>query len=226
MRVLIIEDDHEISSHVAKGLEQHGHVAETIANGIDGLSEAVSNEYDAIVLDRMLPRLDGISVLKALRTEGVKTPVIFLSALGELDYRIEGLKAGADDYLAKPFAFSELLARIEAVLRRGGEGMSKSDVIKVADLELDIRSRQARRGDKVIDLKPREYKILEYLMRHKGRIVTRNMLLEQVWDYHFDPHTNVIDVHISRLRAKIDHGFETQLLQTVRGAGYKIGNVS
>lgn len=226
MRVLIIEDDHEISSHVAKGLVQHGHVAEIIDNGIDGLSEAVSNEYDAIVLDRMLPRLDGISVLKALRSEGVKTPVIFLSALGELDYRIEGLKAGADDYLSKPFAFSELLARIEAVLRRGGEGTSTSDVMKVADLELDIRSRQARRGDKVIDLKPREYKILEYLMRHKGRIVTRNMLLEQVWDYHFDPHTNVIDVHISRLRAKIDHGFETQLLQTVRGAGYKIGTVS
>lgn len=226
MRVLIIEDDHEISTHVAKGLVQHGHVAEIIANGIDGLSEAVSNEYDAIVLDRMLPRLDGISVLKALRTEGVKTPVIFLSALGELDYRIEGLKAGADDYLAKPFAFSELLARIEAVLRRGGEGTSISDVMKVADLELDIRSRQARRGDKVIDLKPREYKILEYLMRHKGRIVTRNMLLEQVWDYHFDPHTNVIDVHISRLRAKIDQGFELQLLQTVRGAGYKIGTVS
>ncbi|MDA9179849.1 response regulator transcription factor [Emcibacteraceae bacterium] len=226
MRVLIIEDDHEISSHVAKGLVQHGHAAEIIDNGIDGLSDAVSNEYDAIVLDRMLPRLDGISVLKALRSEGVKTPVIFLSALGELDYRIEGLKAGADDYLSKPFAFSELLARIEAVLRRGGEGTSTSDVMKVADLELDIRSRQARRGDKVIDLKPREYKILEYLMRHKGRIVTRNMLLEQVWDYHFDPHTNVIDVHISRLRAKIDHDFETQLLQTVRGAGYKIGNVS
>ena len=226
MRVLIIEDDYEISSHVAKGLVQHGHVAEIIDNGIDGLSEAVSNEYDAIVLDRMLPRLDGISVLKALRSEGVKTPVIFLSALGELDYRIEGLKAGADDYLSKPFAFSELLARTEAVLRRGGEGTSTSDVMKVAALERDIRSRQARRGDKVIDLKPREYKILEYLMRHKGRIVTRNMLLEQVWDYHFDPHTNVIDVHISRLRAKIDHGFETQLLQTVRGAGYKIGTVS
>lgn len=226
MRVLIIEDDYEISSHVSKGLEQHGHVSEVFADGIEGLSEAVSNEYDAIVLDRMLPRLDGISVIKALRSEGVKIPVIFLSALGELDYRIEGLKAGADDYLAKPFAFSELLARLEALLRRGADKTSISDVMKVADLELDIRSRQARRGDKVIDLKPREYKILEYLMRHKGRIVTRNMLLEQVWDYHFDPHTNVIDVHISRLRAKIDHGFETQLLQTVRGAGYKIGTVS
>lgn len=226
MRVLIIEDDQEISSHVAKSLEQHGHVTEVFANGIDGLSEAVSNEYDAIVLDRMLPKLDGISVLKAIRSEGVKTPVIFLSALGELDYRIEGLKAGADDYLAKPFAFSELLARLEAVLRRGTEGATNSDIMKVADLELDIRSRQAKRGGKIIDLKPREFKILEYLMRHKGRIVTRNMLLEQVWDYHFDPHTNVIDVHISRLRAKIDQGFETQLLQTVRGSGYKIGVTS
>ena len=226
MRVLIVEDDPEISGYVAKSLEQHGHVPEVIGDGIDGLSEAVSGEYDAIVLDRMLPRLDGISVLKALRSEGNKTPVIFLSALGELDYRLEGLNAGADDYLAKPFAFSELLARLEAVLRRGTETGASSDKLIVADLELDLRTRQAKRGDNVIDLKPREYKILEYLMRNEGRIVTRSMLLEQVWDYHFDPHTNVIDVHISRLRSKIDQGHNNALLHTVRGSGYKIGGGS
>ncbi len=223
MRILIIEDDPEISGYVSKSLEQHGHVAEVMADGIDGLSEAVSGNYDAIVLDRMLPRLDGISVLKAIRSEGVKTPVIILSALGELDYRIEGLKAGADDYLAKPFAVSELLARLEAVLRRGTETIGNSDILTVGDLELDLKTRQAKRAGNVIDLKPREYKILEYLMRNEGRIATRSMLLEQVWDYHFDPHTNVIDVHISRLRSKIDQGYDKPLLHTVRGAGYRIG---
>ena len=223
MRALIIEDDPEISAYISKSLEQHGHVAEVIADGIDGLAEAVTDGYDAIVLDRMLPRLDGIAVLKALRSEGIKTPVIILSALGELDYRLEGLKAGADDYLAKPFAFSELLARLDAVLRRGSELGENSDVMVVGDLELDTRTRQAKRDGNIIDLKPREYKILEYLMKNEGRIATRSMLLEQVWDYHFDPHTNVIDVHISRLRSKIDHGYDKPLLHTVRGAGYRIG---
>ena len=226
MRVIIIEDDPEISGFVKKNLMEHGHVADVVSDGIDGLSDALSGEYDAIVLDRMLPRLDGISVLKALRSEGVNTPVIFLSALGELDYRLEGLNAGADDYLAKPFSFSELLARLEAVLRRGNEKTEETNLLKVADLVLDTMSRQATRGDKVIELKPREYAILEYLMRNQGRIVTRNMLLEQVWDYHFDPQTNVIDVHISRLRSKIDQGFDSQLLKTVRGSGYKIGGAA
>lgn len=226
MRILIIEDDVEISGFIFKSLQQHGHVADVIADGIDGLSAAVTGTYDAIILDRMLPRLDGISVIKALRSEGIKTPVIFLSALGDLDYRLEGLKAGADDYLAKPFAFSELLARLEAVLRRGSDPCKTSDIMIVGDLELDIKTRQAKRNGRIIDLKPREYKILEYLMKNEGRIVTRSMLLEQVWDYHFDPHTNVIDVHISRLRAKIDQGHDKPLLHTVRGSGYRIGMAS
>lgn len=226
MRILIIEDDVEISGFILKSLQQHGHVADVISDGIDGLSAAVSGTYDAIILDRMLPRLDGISVIKALRSEGIKTPVIFLSALGDLDYRLEGLKAGADDYLAKPFAFSELLARLEAVLRRGSDIGKTPDILVVGDLELDIKTRQAKRNDRVIDLKPREYKILEYLMKNEGRIVTRSMLLEQVWDYHFDPHTNVIDVHISRLRAKIDQGHDKPLLHTIRGSGYRIGMAS
>jgi two-component system OmpR family response regulator len=226
MRILIVEDDVEISGFILKSLQQHGHVADVISDGIDGLSAAVSGTYDAIILDRMLPRLDGISVIKALRSEGIKTPVIFLSALGDLDYRLEGLKAGADDYLAKPFAFSELLARLEAVLRRGSNIDKTPDKLIVGGLELDIKARQAKRNERVIDLKPREYKILEYLMKNEGRIVTRSMLLEQVWDYHFDPHTNVIDVHISRLRAKIDQGHDKPLLHTVRGSGYRIGIAS
>ncbi len=226
MRILIVEDDVEISGFILKSLQQHGHVADVISDGIDGLSAAVSGTYDAIILDRMLPRLDGISVIKALRSEGIKTPVIFLSALGDLDYRLEGLKAGADDYLAKPFAFSEMLARLEAVLRRGSDIDKTPDKLIVGDLELDIKARQAKRNERVIDLKPREYKILEYLMKNESRIVTRSMLLEQVWDYHFDPHTNVIDVHISRLRAKIDQGHDKPLLHTVRGSGYRIGIAS
>lgn len=223
MRVLIIEDDKDISGFVSKSLLQHGHLAEVVSDGIEGLSRALTEQYDVIVLDRLLPKLDGLSVLKALRAENVKTPVIILSALGELDYRLEGLKAGADDYLAKPFAFSELLARLEALMRRGRSFDNSSNILSVADLELNIHSHQATRAGKPIDLKPREYKILEFLMRNEGRIATRTMLLEQVWDYHFDPQTNVIDVHISRLRNKIDQGHDIPLLHTVRGAGYRLG---
>ncbi len=219
MRILVIEDDTETAGYIARGLKEHGHVVDQAADGKDGLFLALENDYDIIILDRMLPALDGLSVLKTLRSSGRRTPVIILSALGEVDDRVEGLKAGGDDYLVKPFAFSELLARIEALLRRG-EMKPDTSVLKVADLELDRLTHTVKRAGKPIDLQPREYLILEFLMQHAGQIVTRTMLLENVWDYHFDPQTNIIDVHISRLRNKIDKDFAAPLLQTVRGAGY------
>ncbi len=219
MRILVIEDDTETAGYITRGLKEHGHVVDQAADGKDGLFLALENDYDTIILDRMLPALDGLSVLKTLRSSGQRTPVIILSALGEVDDRVEGLKAGGDDYLVKPFAFSELLARIEALLRRG-EMKPETSVLKVADLELDRLTHTVKRAGKTIDLQPREYLILEFLMQHAGQIVTRTMLLENVWDYHFDPQTNIIDVHISRLRNKIDKGFAPPLLQTVRGAGY------
>jgi len=197
----------------------HGHTVDQAHDGKDGLFMALENNYAIIILDRMLPALDGLSILKTLRSSDKQTPVIILSALGEVDDRVEGLKAGGDDYLVKPFAFSELLARIEALLRRG-EMKPDASLLKVADLELDRLTHAVRRAGKTINLQPREYLILEYLMQHAGQIVTRTMLLESVWDYHFDPQTNIIDVHISRLRNKIDRDFSPPLLQTVRGAGY------
>ena len=219
MRILVIEDDIETANYITKGLKEHGHTVDQSTDGRDGLFMALENNYDIIILDRMLPALDGLSILKTLRSSNRQTPVIILSALGEVDDRVQGLRAGGDDYLVKPFAFSELLARIEVLLRRG-DMKPDSSQLKVANLELDRLTHAVKRAGKTIDLQPREYLILEFLMQHAGQIVTRTMLLESVWDYHFDPQTNIIDVHISRLRNKIDKGFEPALLQTVRGAGY------
>jgi len=219
MHILVIEDDTETANYIARGLKEHGHTVDQAADGKDGLFMALENDHDIIILDRMLPALDGLSMLKTLRSSGKQTPVIILSALGEVDDRVEGLKSGGDDYLVKPFAFSELLARMEVLLRRG-EIKPDTGILKVADLELDRLTHKVKRAGKVITLQPREYVILEFLMQHAGQVVTRTMLLESVWEYHFDPQTNIIDVHISRLRNKIDKGFEPTLLQTVRGAGY------
>ncbi|MGO0999868.1 winged helix-turn-helix domain-containing protein [Lysobacter sp. ESA13C] len=223
MRVLLVEDDPHTAGFIAKGLREDGHAVDHAGNGKDGLFLATTERYDSIVLDRMLPGLDGLVVLQTLRGAGNRTPVLLLTALGEVDHRVEGLRAGADDYLVKPFAYAELSARLDSILRRGQAGGSEPTRLRVADLELDLLSREARRGDKRIELQPREFRLLEYLMRQAERVVTRTMLLEAVWDYHFDPQTNVIDVHISRLRQKIDQGHARPLLHTVRGAGYRLG---
>jgi len=222
MRLLIIEDDPQTASFIVKGLSQAGHVIDHAGTGPQGLTMALGDAYDALVIDRMLPGMDGLSVIEALRSEGKTVPVLILSALSQVDDRVRGLKAGGDDYLTKPFAFSELEARLEALLRRGQGDDKMQTRFAVGDLELDILERRVTRGGKAIPLQPREFKLLEFLMRHQGQVVTRTMLLEGVWDYHFDPQTNVIDVHISRLRGKIDRGFDTPLLHTVRGAGYSI----
>ncbi len=219
MRVLVIEDDKEAAGYLIKGLGESGYVVDHAATGPDGLSMAIGEPYDLIIVDRMLPGIDGLVIVEALRKNGSTVPVLFLSALGQVDDRVRGLKAGGDDYLVKPYAFAELLARIEALTRRGGS-RAEETVLKVADLEMDLLARRVRRADTEIDLQPREFTLLEYLMRHAGQVVTRTMLLENVWDYHFDPQTNVIDVHISRLRQKIDKNFSPPLLHTVRGAGY------
>ena len=216
MRILVVEDDKDVAGFVVRGLKEAGHLVEHANNGRDGLFMAASEAFDAIILDRMLPGgIDGLRLLETLRAQQNTVPVLFLSALAEVDERVRGLKAGGDDYVTKPFAFSELLARVEALTRRG-----KSDApvtkLNVGDLELDLLSRQVRRAGQKIDLQPREFRLLEYLMRHGGQVVTRTMLLEGVWDYHFDPQTNVIDVHVSRLRQKIDKPFATQLLHTVQ----------
>ena len=221
MRILIIEDDDNTASYMAAGLDQSGHVVDRCADGRDGLFMASSGDYDVMVVDRMLPSLDGLSLVQALRAAKVTTPVLFLSALGQVDDRVKGLRAGGDDYLTKPFAFSELLARLEALSRRTAAPAVQTR-LDVGDLHLDLLTRQVTRAGQTIELQPREYRLLEYLMRHAGQVVTRTMLLEGVWDYHFDPQTNVIDVHISRLRQKIDKGFERPLLHTIRGAGYAI----
>ena len=223
MRVLIIEDDKDVASFVQKGLTQAGWNVDHASDGKDGLFLATTESYDALVVDRMLPGIDGLTVIRTLRASSNTTPVLVLSALGEVDDRVKGLKAGGDDYLVKPFAFSELMARLEALVRRAGAGSgTPATVLQVADLRLDLLRREVQRADKPIDLQPREFQLLEFLMRHAGQVVTRTMLLEGVWDYHFDPQTNVIDVHISRLRSKIDKGFDRPLLHTVRGAGYRL----
>ncbi|MDH3637436.1 MAG: response regulator transcription factor [Gammaproteobacteria bacterium] len=219
MRILIIEDDQETASYIIKGLRESGHVVDHAAVGKTGLLMAGTESYDALIVDRMLPEMNGLSIVKALRGAGNHTPVLFLSALGEVDDRVSGLRAGGDDYLVKPFAFSELLARLEALDRRK-TSESTVTVLRVGDLEMDLLRRTVTRGGKPINLQPREFRLLEYLLRHSGQVVTRTMLLEKVWDYHFDPQTNIIDVHISRLRSKIDKEFDTPLLHTVRGAGY------
>ena len=222
MRILVVEDDKDVAGFVVKGLREAGHVVEHAGNGRDGLFMGASETFDAIVLDRMLPGgVDGLRLLETLRSQGNNTPVLFLSAMAQVDDRVRGLKAGGDDYLTKPFAFAELLARVEALARRGkGEGPVTKLV--VADLEMDLLSRGVKRAGQKIDLQPREFRLLEYLMRHASQVVTRTMLLEGVWDYHFDPQTNVIDVHVSRLRQKVDKPFGTPLIHTVRNAGYML----
>ena len=219
MRILVIEDDKETASYMVKGLSEHGHVADHVRDAESGLVMAETG-YDVIVLDRMLPGMDGLQAAQNLRGNGFTTPILFLSALGEVDDRVTGLKAGGDDYLVKPFAFSELLARLEALARRRGE--EPQTEILVGDLEINLLSRRVTRGGQRIELQPREFKLLEFLARHSDRVVTRTMLLENVWEYNFDPQTNVIDVHVSRLRSKIDKGFQLPLLHTVRGAGYRL----
>ena len=219
MHILIIEDDSDAADYLAKGLRESGHSVEVAEDGRAGLIKAAAETFDVLIVDRMLPGLDGLSLVQHLRTAGNTTPALFLSALGEVDDRVKGLRAGGDDYLVKPYAFAELLARVETVGRRS-HATPVSTVLRVADLELDLLGRKASRGGQVIDLQAEEFQLLETLMRHPGQVMTRTMLLEQVWDYHFDPQTNVIDVHISRLRQKIDRDFDVPLIQTVRGAGY------
>ncbi len=222
MRILVVEDDKEVAGFVVKGLREAGHVVEHVANGRDGLFLAATETFDAIVLDRMLPGgVDGLRLLETLRAQHNQTPVLFLSAMANVDDRVRGLQAGGDDYLTKPFAFAELLARVEALTRRG-KGDGPQTKLMVGDLEMDLLSRGVRRAAQKIDLQPREFRLLEYLMRHAGQVVTRTMLLEGVWDYHFDPQTNVIDVHVSRLRQKIDKPFPSALIHTVRNAGYML----
>ena len=221
MRVLLIEDDTEAANYLVKGLGESGYVVDHAADGATGLGLATSETYDVMIVDRMLPRMDGVTIIEMLRKNGNTTPVLILSAKNRVQDRVEGLKAGGDDYLTKPFAFAELLARLEALLRRGRPEAAET-TLRVADLEMDLLSRRVTRAGEPIDLQPREFRVLEYLMRHAGHVVTRTMLLENVWDYTFDPQTNVIDVHISRLRQKIDKGHEQPLLHTVRGAGYRL----
>ena len=221
MRILLIEDDPSVSAYVARGLSEQGHVCDVLAEGTDGLFQATRETYDVLVIDRMLPGLDGLSLVRALRAAGRKTPVLFLTALGGIDDRVDGLDAGADDYLTKPFAFAELMARVNALSRRPPVQEVKT-VLRVADLELDLMRRTAIRAGQPIDLLPREFTLLEVLMRNEGRVVTRTMLLERVWDFHFDPKTSVVETHVSRLRAKIDKPFETALLHTVKNMGYSL----
>jgi two-component system OmpR family response regulator len=219
MKVLVIEDDAETAAFVAEGLKDRGHEAQIAGNGREGLALAIAERFDAVVLDRMLPQLDGLSVIALMRSEGLSTPVLFLTNLSGIDDRVEGLAAGGDDYLVKPFAFEELLARLQALARRPTLGSSPT-LLTAGDLEMDLVARTVRRGGEAVELQPREFSLLEYLLRSDGRIVTRKMLLEQVWDFHFDPRTNIVETHISRLRTKIDRGRGEALIHTVRGAGY------
>lgn len=221
MRILIIEDDVEAAGWLEKGLQESGHVVDHAADGETGLALALSEPFDVMIVDRMLPKLDGLEIIRQARAQGVKTPALILSALSQVEEKVEGLRAGGDDYLGKPYAFAELLARVEGLARRP-EAETQQTKLVAQDLEMDLLSRKVRRGDREIVLQPREFKLLEYLMRNADQVVTRTMLLENVWNYHFDPQTNVIDVHISRLRGKIDKGFDTPLLETIRGAGYMI----
>jgi len=221
MKILLIEDDAQAVRYLEKALNESGHCVDSVGDGESGLHLAQDTSYDMLIIDRMLPRRDGLSVIASLRAQGIETPVLILSALAQVDDRVTGLRAGGDDYLTKPYAFSELLARIEVLSRRKNHKITQT-LYRVGDLELDRLAHTAKRGDCDIMLQPREFRLLEYLMRHAGQVVTRTMLLEYVWDYHFDPQTNVIDVHISRLRAKIEKGFDKPLLHTVRGVGYML----
>jgi len=226
-KILVVEDDETTADYIAKGLEEQGYVVDRASDGRDGLFHATDATYAAIVLDRMLPGMDGLAVLNAIRAAGVETPVIILSALGSTDERVKGLTSGSDDYLAKPFAFSELLARVESLQRRSS--ISSAPVVTSLachNLTMDLLARRVERAGTKVELQPREFRLLELLLRNQGQVVTRTMMLEEVWDYHFDPGTNVIDVHISRLRKKIDDGAETPLLHTVRGVGYMLSDAA
>jgi len=224
MHLLIIEDDRDAAGYMAKGLKESGHNVDVAHTGKEGLLLAAGGDYDVLVVDRMLPELDGLNLVKTLRATGNQIPVLFVSALGDVDERVKGLRSGGDDYLAKPYAFSELLARLESLGRRrgGAPANGPETVLRYDDLSIDLLARRVERGGRPIDLQPREFKLLEVLMRHAGQVMTRTMLLEKVWDYRFDPQTNVIDVHISRLRQKIDRGFTHPLIHTIRGAGYSL----
>jgi two-component system OmpR family response regulator len=221
MRILIIEDDREAAAYLVRALDEAGHVADHAADGETGQAMADQGTYDVLVVDRMLPKRDGLSIVESLRARRDPTPVLILSALGQVDDRVRGLRAGGDDYLTKPFAITELIARVEALARRG-RGAEVETRYRVADLELDRLAHRVTRAGKDIDVQPREFRLLEYMMRHAGQVVTRTMLLENVWDYHFDPQTNVIDVHVSRLRSKVDKGFDRSLIHTIRGVGYTL----
>lgn len=222
MRVLHLEDDDRTADFICKGLKETGHTVERATDGENGLHLALEEEFDALIVDRMLPKIEGLEVIRRMRASGRRTPVLVLSALGEVDDRVAGLRAGGDDYLVKPFAFAELLARLDALVRRGEPEESRTR-LQVADLEMNLLAHTVHRAGKKIDLQPREFRLLEQFMRNAGRVMTRTMLLEKVWDYAFDPQTNVIDVHVSRLRGKLDKDFPEPLLHTVRGAGYKLG---
>ncbi len=226
MRILLIEDDSEAASYLTKAFNEAGHLVHHASDGEEGYFLADDGVYDVMVIDRMLPKRDGLSIISSLRAEKNNIPALILSALGEVDDKVEGLRSGGDDYLAKPFAFSELLARIEVLSKRNNKNNDDTTILKLVDLELNRLSHTVIRSGKSISLQPREFRLLEYFMRNKGQVVTRTMLLENVWDYHFDPQTNVIDVHISRLRSKIDKGFDVQLLHTIRGAGYVLRDES
>jgi two-component system OmpR family response regulator len=223
MRILLLEDDANTAAYVSKGLEEEGHTVDHLADGRDAVAKAIGEDYDVIILDRMLPGLDGLAIIKTIRSAGRRVPVLFLTALGGVDDRVEGLDAGGDDYLIKPFAFSELLARVNALARRP-HIKGEETRLKVGDLEIDLVSRKVTRGGVAIDLQPREFRLLEVLMRNRGRVVTRTMLLERVWSFHFDPKTSVVETHISRLRAKIDKPYGKELIHTIRGSGYTVND--
>ena len=223
MRILIIEDDADTRAYLQRGLTEAGHAVSVASDGKEGMYLAMEGGFDVAVVDRMLPGIDGLAIVSAMRAADKREPVLILSALGEVDDRVKGLRAGGDDYLVKPFAFAELTARLDALFRRHEQTHVNETMLEVADLRMDLLKRTANRADKSLSLQPREFRLLEYLMRHADQVVTRTMLLENVWDYHFDPQTNVIDVHISRLRAKIDKGFERPLIHTIRGSGYRLG---
>lgn len=225
MKLLLVEDETETISYIIRGLREHGHTVDHAADGYAGLGLAQEEPYDVIILDRMIPKLDGLTLLKTLRASGVKTPILFLTALGSIEDRVKGLESGGDDYLVKPFAFAELYARVCSLARRPPLSEVQT-ILHVGNLEMDLIKRTVRRAGRPIELQPTEFRLLEYLLRHVGRVVTRTMLLEGVWDFHFDPKTNIVDTHISRLRAKVDRGYDRELIQTVRGAGYKIDGSS
>jgi two-component system, OmpR family, response regulator len=220
MKILLIEDDTETASHVAGGLREHGHIVDHVAMGPDGLQLAITNGHDVLIIDRMLPGLDGLAIVKAVRSAGLRAPILLLTTMDGIDDRVEGLESGADDYLIKPFAFAELLARTNALARRPANTVET--ILRVADLEMDLVKRTVTRGARKIVLQPREFQLLEYFMRNAGRVVTRTMLLEHVWDFHFDPRTNIVETHVSRLRGKVDRDFNVELIHTIRGSGYSL----